>query len=209
MRRTFLLSLTIILIFGPGNAQTANSTKTLMDKVSQKLQSYKSMKIDFTFTLENEDEPVNDSQEGSLLLSGNKYRLNLMGILALCNGETLWTVNNEMKEVNIVNPSDNDLFNPSEIFTLYNRKFEYQTVSNSADTAVIDLIPVEREESYSKIRLEILKAKDQIQEITYFSTDGNLYIITVNSLTTNVPADNGQFSFDSKDYPGMKVFDLR
>jgi len=209
MQRILFTTLTSFLIFGSGYTQSIIEAKAVMDRVSQKLQSYKSLKIEFTFTLENEDEPVNDSMEGTLLLAGNKYRLNVMGILALCDGEALWTVNDELKEVNVMNPDENELFNPSDIFSLYDKKFTYQPVSSTPERAIIDLIPAEKEDSYTKIRLEILKAKDQIEEVTYFSTDGNLYIITINSLTANVPADERKFTFESKDFPGLKVFDLR
>lgn len=209
MRRILLSTLLLTVIFGTGNAQGTTDTKSMMDRVSKKLQSYKTIKADFSFTLENEEEAINDTQEGTLILSGDKYRLSLMGIVAICNGETLWTVNEELKEANIIDPAENELFNPKSIFTLYEKKFRYEPVSSTAETSVVDMIPLEAEEAYTKIRMEIIKAKDQIQEVTYYSTDGNLYIITIKSLNANIPADDKLFVFDPKQYPGVKVIDLR
>ena len=209
MRRILLLTLLLTFIIGTGNAQSATDTKNMMDRVSKKLQSYKTVKADFSFTLENEEEAINDRQEGSLILAGDKYRLTLMGIVAICNGETLWAVNEELKEANIIDPAENELFNPKSIFTLYEKKFSYELVSSTPENAVVDLIPLEAEAAYAKIRMEIIKAKDQIEEVTYYSTDGNLYIITIKSLNANVSADDKMFVFDPKQYPGIKVFDMR
>ncbi len=209
MRRILFSTLLLTVIMGTGNAQSTTDTKNMMDRVSKKLQSYKTIKADFTFTLENEEEAINDTQEGSLVLAGDKYRLNLMGIVAICNGETLWTVNEELKEANIIDPAENELFNPKSIFTLYEKKFSYAPVKSTPEIAVVDLIPLEKEAAYSKIRMEIIKAKDQIAAVTYFSTDGNQYIITIKSLNTTLTADDKMFIFDSKQYPGVKVFDMR
>ena len=209
MRRILFSTLLLTVIIGTGNAQSTTDTKNMMDRVSKKLQSYKTIKADFTFTLENEEEAINDTQEGSLILAGDKYLLNLMSIVAICNGETLWTVNEELKEANIIDPAENDLFNPKSIFTLYEKKFSYEPVRSTPEIAVVDLIPLEKEAAYSKIRMEIIRAKDQIAEVTYFSTDGNQYIITIKSLNTNLSADDKMFVFDSKQYPGIKVFDMR
>jgi outer membrane lipoprotein-sorting protein len=209
MRRILFSTLLLTVLIGTGNAQSTTDTKNMMDRVSKKLQSYKTIKADFTFTLENEEEAINDTQEGSLILAGDKYRLNLMGIVAICNGETLWTVNEELKEANIIDPAENELFNPKSIFTLYEKKFRYEPVRSTPEIAVVDLIPLEEEAVYSKIRMEIIKTKDQIAEVTYFSTDGNQYIISIKSLNTNLSADDKMFVFDSKQYPGIKVFDMR
>jgi len=209
MRRILLSTLLLAVIIVTGNAQSTTETKNMMDRVSKKLQSYKTVKAEFSFTLENEEEAINDTQEGSLILAGDKYRLTLMGIVAICNGETLWTVNEELKEANIIDPAENELFNPKSIFTLYEKKFRYERVSSTATNEVIDLIPLEAEAAYSKIRMEIIKAKDQIEEVTYYSTDGNLYIITIKSLNANIAEDDKLFVFDSKQYPGIKVFDMR
>jgi outer membrane lipoprotein-sorting protein len=209
MRRILLSTLLLVLVVGTGNSQSTTDTKNMMDRVSKKLQSYKTVKVDFSFTLENEEEAINDTQEGSLILAGDKYRLTIMGIVAICDGATLWTVNDELKEASIIDPAENELFNPKSIFSLYEKEFRYEPVSSTSDRAIVDLIPLKTEESYSKIRMEILKAKDQIEEVTYYSTDGNQYIITIKSLSANIPADDKMFIFDSKQYPGVKVFDMR
>lgn len=198
----FLLSVTL-------NAQNQADTKSLMDRVSKKLQSYTTVKADFSFTLSNPEEKIDDTHEGSLFLNGSKYRLSIMGILALCNGETLWTVNDELKEANIIDPEENEMFNPKSIFTLYEKNFKYEPVAVAGDKVTVDLFPTGTEETYSKIRMEVLKSKDQIDKVIYYSKDGNQYIIKIKSILSNIPADDRMFVFDPQQFPGVKLFDMR
>lgn len=190
-------------------SQNQSDTKNLIDRVSRKLQSYKALKADFSFTLSNSDEQINDTHDGSLILSGDKYRLNIMGILAICNGETLWTINEELKEANIIDPDENDLFNPKSIFTIYEKSFRYEPVSTTGDKVTVDLIPTGIDESYSKIRMDILKSKESIDQVKYFSKDGNQYIVKIKAFQPDIQTNERMFSFDSKQFPGVKVYDMR
>jgi outer membrane lipoprotein-sorting protein len=211
MNRSAIIVFTIILLplTLTLTGQNQAETKALMDRVSKKLQSYSTVKADFSFTLSNPEEKINDIHEGSLFLYGSKYRLNIMGILAMCDGTTLWTVNDELKEANIIDPDENEMFNPKSIFTLYEKNFKYEPVGIAGDKVTIDLFPTDQEENYSKIRMDILKSKEQIDQVIYYSKDGNQYIIKIKSFSSNIPADDRMFVFDSKQFPGVKVFDMR
>jgi outer membrane lipoprotein-sorting protein len=209
MNRLLIIVFTIIILPLSIIAQNQTDTKSMMDRVSKKLQSYTTLKAEFSFTLSNTEEKIDDTREGSLLLNGAKYRLKIMGVLALCNGETLWTVNEELKEANILDPADNEMFNPKSIFTLYEKNFKYEPIASAGDKITVDLLPTDKEESYSKIRMDIIKSKDQIDKVVYYSKDGNQYIIKIKSFAANIPADEKMFVFDTRQFPGVKVFDMR
>jgi len=209
MNKFQIIAFTILFATLTLQAQNQADTKSMMERVSKKLQSYTTLKTDFSFTLSNTEEKIDDTHDGSLFLNGSKYRLNIMGILALCNGETLWTINEELKEANIIDPDDNEMFNPKSIFTLYEKNFRYEPVSVAGDRVIVDLFPVDKDESYSRIRMEVFKSKDQIDRVTYYSKDGNQYVIKIKSFSSNIPADDRMFVFDAKQFPGVKVFDMR
>jgi len=209
MNKLTIILFPFILLPFSLHSQNHADTKSLMDRVSKKLQSYSTVKTNFSFTLSNTEENIDDTHEGSLFLNGSKYRLSLMGTLALCDGETLYTINEELKEANIVDPENNEMFNPKSIFTLFEKNFRYEPVSVAGDKVTVDLFPTSKDENYSKIRMDILKSKDQIEQVIYYSKDGNQYIIKIKSFLTNIPVDNRIFVFDAKQFPGVKVFDMR
>lgn len=205
--KVIVLGILFLPLALPGQNQA--DTKSIMERVSNKLQSYKTVKTEFSFTLSNTEEKIDDTREGSLFLNGDKYRLNIMGILALCDGKTLWTVNEELKEANIIDPGDNEMFNPKSIFTLYEKNFRYELVTTAGDKVTVDLFPIDKEEAYSKIRMDIYKSKDQIDKVIYYSKDGNQYIIKIKTFAANLPAEDKMFVFDAKTFPGVKLFDMR
>jgi len=209
MNKLSIILFSVIILPFALHGQDQADTKSLMDRVSKKLQSYTTLKAEFSFTLSNPEEKIDDTHDGSLLLNGSKYRLNIMGILAICDGETLWTVNEELKEANIIDPDENEMFNPKSIFTLYEKNFKYEPVAVAGDKVTVDLFPTGKDETYSRIRMDILKSKDQIDRVVYFSKDGNQYIIKIKSFSSNIPADERMFVFDAKQFPGVKVFDMR
>jgi hypothetical protein len=101
------------------------------------------------------------------------------------------------------------MFNPKSIFTLYEKNFQYEPVAVAGDKVTVDLFPADKEETYSKIRMDILKSKDQIDRVIYYSKDGNQYIIKIKSFSSNIPADDRMFVFDARQFPGVKLFDMR
>lgn len=209
MRITQLIGLFLIICSANAFGQSNEDAKKAIKRLSAKLQSYTSIQANFTFTLYNEAADVTDSQDGKLLIRGDHYRLSMMGILALCNGSTLWSVSEEMKEVSVMDPDENDLFNPQGIFTLVDTDFNYSFVSQTTDLITVDLLPKDVASPYSKIRMVIKRASDEIAKVTYFSVDENQYIIVIKSLVVNAPVDDRFFSFDAASFPGFKLYDLR
>ncbi len=193
----------------PLMSQDADQAQKLIRKVSTKLQSHKSLQADFNFTLFNPEVDMKDTHKGSLLLHGSKYRLQLMGLLALCNGEALWSINQETKEVYLMDPEENELFDPHAIFNLVEKDFTYQWISQNGSQVTVDLVPRQTDSNYSKIRMVIDQLKEQILKATYFSDDGNQYIIEIRSLIFDPLADDSFFFYDKSKYPGFSLFDMR
>jgi len=199
-----LLTLTL-----SAQGQTPQKAQELVSKVSQKLQAAKTLQADFSFTLFNPEVDLKDTHDGTLLLQGNQYRLKLMGLIAICNGQILWSINEEVKEVYVMDPEENDLFNPAEIFALVDKDFNIQWVSQSANQVTVDLMPKTSGSAYSKIRMVLDQVKLQILSATYFSDDGNQYIINIKSQLLDPKIDQSFFLFDKEKYPGYAVIDMR
>ena len=71
-----MLSLGLILAVFTVNAQDQKAKK-ILDKVSQKTRSYKTISADFIFTMENKEMDIHEKNKGSIKLKGQKYVVNL------------------------------------------------------------------------------------------------------------------------------------
>ncbi len=191
-------------------AQTAQThdpkAKVILDAMSKKTKSYTSIKVDFSYTLKNKSEGLNETQNGNLLLKGDKFRLEMAGQHVICDGKTVWTYILDADEVQINNvpepgESEDALVDPTQIFNLYEKNFKYKFIKeetiNGKVVQMIDLFPEKaNNKSYHTIKMKIDKNKNQMISMEVISKDGNHYTYKLKSFIPNAPAPDNKFKFD-------------
>jgi outer membrane lipoprotein-sorting protein len=213
MKRISILILAMFLFQGI-NAQGDKKAKDILTGVSAKYKSYKSMRAEFSYTLENPQAKIKETQAGSIILSGAKYRLAIAGQEIICDGKTIWTYMKEAKEVQVndVDPSAEGI-KPSEIFTMYEKGFLYKFVDEKKVAGKIqqnlELTPTDKSKEFFKIKLTIDKASKQIVKSVIFDKNGNRYTYAIKTFTPNYAVNASSFMFDAKKFPGVEVVDLR
>jgi outer membrane lipoprotein-sorting protein len=189
--------------------------QTILDKLSKATKSYNSIKATFTFTLENKKENNSESQDGGLLLKGNKYKLEIAGQEIICNGSTLWTYIKDAEEVQINEPEyEEGSISPANIFTVYESGFKFRFHSEEEyegrTCQIVNLYPIDaNEKPYHTIRLFIDKAKNQLASIKIMGKEGDNYYYTINSFATDLELTDADFEFDPSKHPNVEVVDLR
>jgi outer membrane lipoprotein-sorting protein len=197
-------------------AQQDPKAKTLLDALSAKTKSYSTIRAQFSIALENMKDNVKEEFSGSILMKGEKYRLSAMGSETYFNGKTIWTYLEEVGEVYISEPQEEEnsiLSNPSKLFTIYQEDFKYRYIADVTQSgkqlAEIDLYPEDLKQQFSRIKLFIDKAKLQIESAMVFGKDGNTYIFTVKTFQTNVVVKDSDFTFNPDAYKGVEIIDMR
>ncbi len=215
--KNIILTVAIILGFVlVTNAQTDQKAKEILNAMSKKYRSYDVVKTDFTFTLDNAEAKVKETQQGTLYVkaNANKYKVIMTNQDLISDGKSQWTYLKNDKEVQI-NHVDNsgDAINPAKIFTVYEKGFKYIYVGEKKigpkTFQIIDLSPVDAKKAFFKIRLTIDKAAKQIANVLIFDKNGNKYTYNVKTFVPNVKVPETTFAFDAKKYPGIEVVDLR
>lgn len=189
-----------------------NEAKTILDKSAAKIKALPAVEIEFTLTMENKAENINEEHEGKAWMKGNLYKLNVMDVENYYDGTNIYTYMPEVQEVNIKNPSDEeeDMLNPTKIFDIHNTGFKQQLISTTNGIAYIELYPIDLEKNFAKIGIRVKTADSSIQEVTSFGKDGNNLIITINSIKqpSPIPADSF-FKFDTAKHADVEVVDMR
>jgi outer membrane lipoprotein-sorting protein len=124
---TALLLLTIGTVMGL-HAQTDTKAKAILAEVSKKYRSYNIIKTDFSFTLENPQAKIKETQQGSLIANSeaNKYKVTMTDQELYSDGKSQWTYLKDNKEVQITDVDNNsDGVNPAKIFTVYEKGYKY------------------------------------------------------------------------------------
>ena len=216
MKKTAFFAM-IVLLAGTVQAQQDAKAKAVLDKLSQTTKSYKSVQIDFSFTLENKAANVKETNDGSVAMKGKSYFLHMpaLGTDIFCDGTTVWSYLSDANELNnsTNEPCDEGSLNPANIFTIYEKGFNFtyageETVAGKA-TQVIDLFPTDKSKEFNKVRLYVDKIKSQIVSAKTFNKDGNVYTLVMKNMKTDQLLGDDYFKFNKAKYPGVEVNDMR
>ena len=186
----------------------------ILNDVRRNLNSFRSLRIEFTFTFTDVHEQTNESHRGTILLRGDRYNLKFMEQNIISDGRTVWSFNSNTNEVHInqANSRDTEMFNPIALLNNYEENFRAilirEDVERGVPAMIIDLRPFEAR-TYHKVRVITDKARHTIMTIEIHEKGGTILAFRVDRMQTNVPAPDSEFRFNASGHPGVEVVDMR
>jgi outer membrane lipoprotein-sorting protein len=202
-----------LLVFGLSinlNAQDKKA-KTLLSEVTSKIKSFDNISIDFKYSLNNSKENVNQESKGNVVLQGNKYVLNFMGITKIFDGKKTYTIVPEDEEITISNMNDANekAITPNKMLTFFNNgyKFTWDILQNIKGRKIqyIKLTPSNNKDQRKEILLGIDTQTKTINNLIEIGKNGTKTTLTVNSFKTNQPISKNQFTFVASKYPNYYI----
>lgn len=189
--------------------------KKILDGVSEKFKSFKTVQAAFTYKVENASGKTLSSKAGTVFIKGTKYRVNIVGQEIYCDGSNVWTYDKASNEVTITKfDNDGSSLTPQKLFTnFYDKDFLYKMNGEKKVGAKIiqeiEMTPIDKTKPFHKVYIYVDKAAKSLTSTKVLEKTGNRYSYTVNSLKPNAAIAETQFLFDQKKYPGVEVVDLR
>ncbi len=189
--------------------------KKILDNVSAKFKTYKSVIAKFTLKIENSEGKVLGTKSGVVNMKASKYRISVSGQEIYSDGNNIWTYDNSVNEVQITKfDGSANMITPQKMFTnFYDKDFLYklnrESKSGKKVIQEIELTPVDKSKTFFKVLVGIDKASQSIVSTKVFEKNGNKYTYNVVSMKTNNTIPDSLFVFDPKTYPNVEVVDLR
>lgn len=196
-------------------SQTDKKAQEILNGLSSKYKSLKSLKATFTIVVENQNDKSKQEQSGTLSLKESKYKLQVAGQEIISDGKTRWTFVKDANEIQIDNQKkDENAITPSNIFTIYEKgwlsKYLGEKKIKNITYQNLELIPVDaKTKNVFKVKLAIDKAQKTITSAVIYDKNGSIQTITVNKFTANGANEDAIYIFNSAKYPGSEVVDLR
>ena len=194
------------------------AAKAVLEKLRIKYETYKTVGLDFTLTIENPGEDK-EIQTGSLLQKGEQYCLKLDNQAIYCDGKTLWIYLKNNNEVQVNNVDDfeeeeEEFLSPKDLLRIYEKEnficaLTNDGFENGKTIQQIEFKPLDKDSEYAKMRVTIDKRKNQIMRIKAFGTDGTRYTMQITKFKPNLTCKAADFVFDPAKFPGVLVEDLR
>ncbi|TBN18971.1 LolA family protein [Hyunsoonleella pacifica] len=196
----------ICVVFVTFSGFSQNKGKTLLSEVSEKVKGYDNIAIDFKYILENTAENIKQETRGDVVLEGEKYKLNILGITRLYDGKTLYTISPEDEEVTITSQTEDeiDAITPSKMLSFYEDGYTYDMdiVQNIKGRKIqyVKLTPIDSNSEIDYILLGIDATTKHIYNLIQVGKNGTKTTLTVNSFKTNELLSKTLFTFDEDKY---------
>ncbi|MFN0035190.1 MAG: LolA family protein [Saprospiraceae bacterium] len=190
--------------------------KKVLDKIRKKYDAYKTLEATFSLAIEVPGQPK-DVQKGTVSQEDKKFRLDMPDQIVVSDGTTTWAYQKKANEVQVNNADPNDanaFLTPKDLLNRYQKgDFLYtiadKTTEGGKVLTQIEFKPKDRNSEYSKLRVAIDEKAGTIQSIKAFAKDGSRYTFSITRFSPNKALPAGQFSFDTKQFKGVRVEDLR
>lgn len=191
----------------------SKKAEAIIEEITKKTQGYKSVEIEFTFTYEDPTSGDDVSETGLLILSGDKYILDIEGQKVICNGETIWTYIEDAWEVQInAIEEDDGSITPSKLLTSYHEDYKAKLEKEyNRDGVNYQRIVLKPEEGKKWVKLDMIinADKQQISEVIIHDKNGGKIGYKIDKFTPDVDITDADFIFNPDDYPDVEIVDMR
>jgi outer membrane lipoprotein carrier protein len=208
--KKLLIIATLAILSISGFAQNDNKASAILDEVSAKTKLYKTIKIDFTYAMDNAKEKIHDKFKGTLLSKGDKYKLTAAGQDVISDGKTMWTYLKDANEVQINNAGeDDDSFTPTKLLSGYGKDYKSKFIEEKGNDQVIELYPLKKGKTFTKVQLTIDKSKKQISKFIIYDRSGSTFSYIVDKFVSDQAIADNVFTFNKAEHPGVEINDMR
>ena len=115
---TFLLFLGFNSFSQSSFGKSDPGAKKILDQVSAKFKTYKSVVARFTLKIENAEGKILGTKSGVVNMKGSKYRISISGQEIYSDGNNIWTYDNSANEVQITKfDGSANTITPQKMFT--------------------------------------------------------------------------------------------
>ena len=208
--KKLLIIASLAILSVSGFAQNDKKATAILDEVSAKTKLYKTIKIDFTYAMDNAKEKIHDKFKGTLLSKGDKYKLTAAGQDVISDGKTMWTYLKDANEVQINNAGeDDDSFTPTKLLSGYGKDYKSKFIEEKGNDQIIELYPLKKGKTFTKVQLTIDKSKKQISRFIIFDRSGSTFSYIVDKFVADQVIADNVFTFNKAEHPGVEINDMR
>ena len=196
--------MSLVVFFSASDIYAINANEVLTN-ASEKYQKDGSISAQFTLS------GVGNSTDGTITISGDKFHLSTPFLSIWYNGRTQWTYSAETNEVNITEPTVEELqqVNPFAIINSFRMQFNATLLKSANSMYRIQLTPLKSVNTSISKAIVTLNASTLYPNEIALTIDNNIITIKTKNIKAIKNVPHKTFVFDEKKYPNAEIVDLR
>lgn len=196
-----------LMVFG----QTVDAkSRAILDNVTQNYKSKKNSYFKFSYTTGNSSN--SQTQTGIFYSDNNRYKLKIMGIEQIFDGNKVYNISDDDKEVTIAKQNESQgHFSPLSYLDSYKKDYNVtysgkKTISG-IPVDVIRMTPV-KSNGLKSITLYVNTPQKKLIKLEQVSTNNDLAVIAINNYKENQILSPSIFTFDKSKYQNYLITEL-
>ncbi len=191
--------------------QTPIEAQNLLELASKQMESYENIEFEFSYTLNNRIEQINQESSGKVTIAEDKYKLKFLDAIQLFDGKALYTIVPENEEITITQANDDEDFgiNPQELLKFHKKGYDYhwdisQRVKGK-NIQFVKLIPTKEDGDIVSLLLGIDTQKNHLYKLIEVGENGTVTTLTINQIKVDGSLSENFFVFNQEDYPNYYI----
>lgn len=199
MRKTAIIFIMTLIC----NVIAAQSAKTVLDKTAAVVSNKDGVSAGFKIT-----DGQYGNLSGTIAVKGQKFQASTPQVNVWFDGKTLWTLMKSSNEVNVSNPTANELatINPYNFINIYRSGYKYDMKTVGKEFQV-HLTATDKSRKIQEMYINVNKSSYVPSQVKMLR-GGKWSTITISNFKKASLSDS-QFRFNSKSYPNAEIIDLR
>lgn len=199
MRKTAIIFIMTLIC----NVIAAQSAKTVLDKTAAVVSNKDGVSAGFKIT-----DGQYGNLSGTIAVKGQKFQASTPQVNVWFDGKTLWTLMKSSNEVNVSNPTANELaaINPYNFINIYRSGYKYDMKTVGKEFQV-HLTATDKSRKIQEMYINVNKSSYVPSKVKMLR-GGKWSTITISNFKKASLSDS-QFRFNPKSYPDAEIIDLR
>ena len=211
--RSFIVTLLLLFVLTHVvNGQDDLNAIKILNSFANKALKAPSITMKFNLVTTSQTDNSVDTLSGSVIISKDKYRLDLPDNIIWFNGETSWSYLQAEKEVTITKADKKDntfQSRPSLIFSAYKKGYKNRLIDEKTDSYIIDMYPEDIKSELIRIRLTIGKSLLNLTSLEYKKKDGTIITLNVTGYDLKAKPESDTFVYQPANFKDVEIIDMR
>ena len=203
----FLFINSIFAISAQNNADAERLINNFINSVKSE-----AVRSDFTLKISEKNAVHSQQFSGIVVLRANQFYLEMDELMVWFDGKTQWAYLKESNEVNITEPTEEELAEINPIAIISGLKsisaVQFGKVKNQMNH-IIELTPKNKNATFTKSEVHINKSSGHLAAINIKYKNGTNHELVLKNYQKNVPIKQKTFVFDKGKFKGAAINDLR
>lgn len=202
MKKFSLFLLASVLMIGQSFAQNDPAAKKILDGVSAKVKTFKSIVTTFTIKQVTSKGKDNGTKTGNISIKGQKYLLKQGKMEVICDGSKTYNFDGNKTITVAAADEPGQSLTPQKILSgAYDKDFSYKLNPAQGNFNVIELRPLDARKNFQKVTIFVDKAKSLITKAVILDKSNNTLQVSFSNINTSANLADNLFVFNKSRYP--------